>query len=169
MREPCIFSRVSTTQSKKGRTGWYRFILYSSSYMFNAQCVGYQSLASYVYMRGKSPPSPFLLFWVSGYAHTQLGSSYPLSTFDAHAMKNKIKYQALSLPAQLQCSCSETWEPGNETYPMIMITWPVYPIVASRGVDFQTVSLNILILTIQEPITYMNTALTGVLFGASTQ
>ena len=46
-----------------------------------------------------------------GYAHTQLSSIYLLSTFGAsHVRKNT----RLSTPAQLQCSRSGAWEPGNE-------------------------------------------------------
>ena len=58
-------------------------------------------------------PATFALFPVlsRGYAHTQLSSFYLLSTFGAfHVTKNT----RLSTPAQLQCSRSQGWEPGNE-------------------------------------------------------
>ena len=46
-----------------------------------------------------------------GYAHAQLSSLYLLSTFGtSHVRKNT----RLSTPAQLQCSRSGAWEPGNE-------------------------------------------------------
>ena len=45
------------------------------------------------------------------YVHPQLSSLYLLSTFTAsHVRKNT----RLSTPAQLQCSHSGAWEPGNE-------------------------------------------------------
>ena len=45
------------------------------------------------------------------YAHAQLSSLYPLSTFTAfHVRKNT----RLSMPAQLQCLRSGAWEPGSE-------------------------------------------------------
>ena len=56
-------------------------------------------------------PATFALFPVLslGYAHAQLRSFYPLSTFnDFLGTKNT----RLSMPAQLQCS--GLWDPGNE-------------------------------------------------------
>ena len=64
-------------------------------------------------------PATFALFPVlsRGYAHAQLSPLYLLSTFGAfHVTKNT----RLSTPAQLQCSCSRAWEPGNEA----MSGWP---------------------------------------------
>jgi len=48
------------------------------------------------------------IFWAFGYAHVQLKSFYPFG--GAHVRKNT----RLSMPAQVQCSCSRVWEPGNE-------------------------------------------------------
>ena len=60
-------------------------------------------------------------FLSRGYAHTQLRSFYPLSTFQAaHVTKNT----RLSTPAQLQCSRSGAWEPGNEAR-IVPCTMPV--------------------------------------------
>ena len=39
---------------------------------------------------------------------------YPLSTLDGAHVR---KHTRLSTPAQLQCSCSRAWEPGNEARP----------------------------------------------------
>ena len=47
------------------------------------------------------------MFLAFGYAHAQLWSFYPLSTFDGG------KYQALSTPAQLQCSHPERGSLGT--------------------------------------------------------
>ena len=58
-------------------------------------------------------PATFAFFPVlsRGYAHAQLTPLYLLSTFGAfHVTKNT----RLSTPAQLQCSHSGAWEPGNE-------------------------------------------------------
>jgi len=58
-------------------------------------------------------PATFALFPVlsRGYAHAQLTSLYPLSTFIAsHVRKNT----RLSTLVQLQCSHSGAWEPRNE-------------------------------------------------------
>ena len=58
-------------------------------------------------------PATFALFPVLsfGYAHAQLSPLYFLSIFTAsHVRKNT----RLSTPAQLQCSCSRAWEPGNK-------------------------------------------------------
>ena len=58
-------------------------------------------------------PVTFALFPVlcRGYTHAQLSSLYPLSSFTAsHVRKNT----RLSTPAQLQCSHSGVWEPGNK-------------------------------------------------------
>ena len=55
----------------------------------------------------------FALFPVLSCRHThaQLSSLYPLSTFTtSHVRKNT----RLFVPAQLQCSRSGAWEPGNE-------------------------------------------------------
>ena len=46
-----------------------------------------------------------------GYAHVQLSRVYLVSTFTASHVRINIR---LSTPAQLQCSRSGTWEPGNE-------------------------------------------------------
>ena len=58
-------------------------------------------------------PATFALFSVVrlGYAHAQLSSLYLLSTFGAFHMTKNTR---LSTPAQLQCSHSGAWEPGNE-------------------------------------------------------
>ena len=58
-------------------------------------------------------PATFSLFPVlcRGYTHAQLSSFYLLSTFTAfHVTKNT----RLSTPAQLQCSRSGAWGPGNK-------------------------------------------------------
>ena len=58
-------------------------------------------------------PATFALFSVLslGYAHAHSRSAYLVSTFDsAHVRKNT----SLSTPAQLQCSHSGVWEPGNK-------------------------------------------------------
>ena len=58
-------------------------------------------------------PATFALFPVLScrHAHAQLSSLYPLSTFTtSHVRKNT----RLFVPAQLQCSHSGAWEPGNE-------------------------------------------------------
>jgi len=57
-------------------------------------------------------PATFALFPVLSreYAHTQLRWFYLVSTFDSdHVRKNT----RLFMPAQLQCSHSGVWEPGN--------------------------------------------------------
>ena len=58
-------------------------------------------------------PATFALFPVLslGYAHTQLSSLYLLSTFTASHVRKNTRF---STPAQLQCSRSGAWEPGNE-------------------------------------------------------
>ena len=58
-------------------------------------------------------PATFALFSVVRlrYAHAQLSSLYLLSTFGAFHMTKNTR---LSTPAQLQCSRSGAWEPGNE-------------------------------------------------------
>ena len=48
------------------------FTHHSSNYMFSGQCVGYSPLASYICEVSHPLPSLFLLFWVFGYAPTQL-------------------------------------------------------------------------------------------------
>ena len=45
-------------------------------------------------------PATFTLFSVHGYAHAQLSSLYPLSTFITSHVRKNIR---LSTPAQLQC------------------------------------------------------------------
>ena len=55
------------------------------------------------------------------YAHAQLSSFYPLSTFQAAHMTKNTR---LSTPAQLQCSHSRAWEPGNEAR-IVACTMPV--------------------------------------------
>ena len=58
-------------------------------------------------------PAIFALFPVlsRGYAHTKLSPLYLLSTFGAFHVTKSTR---LSTPAQLQCSRSRAWEPGNE-------------------------------------------------------
>ena len=76
-------------------------------------------------IRVVSCPLPLLIFmfWTFGYAHTQLRSFYPLSTFDGSHVRKSTR---LSTPAQLQCLHSRVWEPGNEAtamHPLIHTAW----------------------------------------------
>ena len=79
-------------------------------------------------------PATFALFPVlsRGYAHAQLSSFYLLSTFGAfHVTKNT----RLSTPAQLQCSRSGAWEPGNEANQNMFVPYFQTPPAASALED----------------------------------
>ena len=67
-------------------------------------------------------PATFAIFPVPslGYAHTQSRSFYPHSTVEAAHVRKSTR---LSTPAQLQCSHSGTWEPGNETNNALHLFW----------------------------------------------
>ena len=67
-------------------------------------------------------PATFAIFPVLslGYAHTQSRSFYPHSTVEAAHIRKSTR---LSTPAQLQCSHSGTWEPGNETNNALHLFW----------------------------------------------
>ena len=94
----------------------------STNYAFNTQCIWYSTPDSQICVVSFPLPSLFFLFWIFKYAHTQLRSLYPLSTFDAAHVRNT----RLSTPAQLQCSCSREWEPGNEA--MKPYLWSVHSV-----------------------------------------
>ena len=77
-----------------------------TNYAFNAQCVWYSLPDNQRCVVSYLLPSLFFLFWVFGYAHSQLRSLYPLYTW-----RDKTYSPLLT---QLQCSRSRVWEPGNK-------------------------------------------------------
>ena len=76
--------------------------------LFNQLCV--QPSVCMIFTR-VSFPLPSLFFLHVSSTHAQLRSLYPPSTFGAFHMTKNTR---LSMSAQLQCSRSGAWEPGNE-------------------------------------------------------
>ena len=83
-----MWSWRNQNRTRVFRTERQHFARYSTNFAFNARCIWYSSHAKICGV-GCPLPSLFSLFWVCGYAHMQLRSFYPLSTFDgAHVRKS---------------------------------------------------------------------------------
>jgi len=96
--------------SKIGPNKKATFCAFFNQLCFNARCVCYSTPDSYIRVVSCPLPSLIFLFWSWVCTRTIKSSLPPLYLWRFHVTKNT----RLSTPAQLQCSRSGAWEPGNE-------------------------------------------------------